>query len=288
MNEGKSIVSLGDLSKPATVLIEKISDAVGALFRPMQIRRVAKAEADAERIMAIAEIEITELHQRALARFISEEARKQENMESITAQALPQLEANAKPEMVDDDWLANFFEKCRIYSDQDMQTLWAKILAGEGNKPGSFSKRTVDLVATLDKSDASLFTTLCSYAWVIGKEVFLVVFDPDDQIYTSQGINFIRLTHLDDIGMISFNPLTGFRRTNLPKKFRVFYYGVPLETEMPESKPGELQVGHVLLTRVGQELAPICGSTPVPGFRDYAILQWEKDGLSLSSPSPAP
>ncbi len=39
-----SIINLGELSKPATVLIEKISDAVGGIFKPYQIIRAAKAE----------------------------------------------------------------------------------------------------------------------------------------------------------------------------------------------------------------------------------------------------
>ncbi len=31
------LAKLGDLTKPATVLIEKISDAVGGVFKPYQI-----------------------------------------------------------------------------------------------------------------------------------------------------------------------------------------------------------------------------------------------------------
>lgn len=56
MAEGDPIMNIGELSKPATILIEKVSDAVGGLLKPWQIRRVAKAEADAEKIKALAEI----------------------------------------------------------------------------------------------------------------------------------------------------------------------------------------------------------------------------------------
>ena len=44
-----SIIKAGDLSKPANTLIEKIADAVGGYFKPFQIKRVAKAEAEAEK-----------------------------------------------------------------------------------------------------------------------------------------------------------------------------------------------------------------------------------------------
>jgi len=61
MSASSSIVNLGELTKPATVLIEKISEAIGGIFRPHQIRRIAEAEAQADRIKALSQIEITEL-----------------------------------------------------------------------------------------------------------------------------------------------------------------------------------------------------------------------------------
>ena len=62
----------------------------------------------------------------------------------------------------------------------------------------------------------------------------------------------------------------------LPKSFALHYYRQPLMLEMPKDKDNELNVGRVLLTRIGKELAPICGSTPVEGFWDYVRDQWKK------------
>lgn len=61
MNDSKSIINFGDLSKPANTLINKISDAIGGIFKPQQIRRVAQAEAEAEKIRAVGRIEVNEL-----------------------------------------------------------------------------------------------------------------------------------------------------------------------------------------------------------------------------------
>ena len=52
---------------------------------------------------------------------------------------------DSKPENVEDDWLTHFFDKSCLISDKGMQNIWANILAGESNQPGSFSKRTADL-----------------------------------------------------------------------------------------------------------------------------------------------
>ena len=171
MTDGTSLVNIGELSKPATVLIEKISDAVGGIAKPWQIRRVAKAEAEADKIKAIAHIEIDELQKRALQRFVVEEAKKQSNIEEITAKALPQVKDEAQPENIEDDWITNFFDKCRLISNDEMQILWSKVLAGEANSPGTYSKRTVNFLGSLDKSDAFLFQSLCGFAWAMGNVV---------------------------------------------------------------------------------------------------------------------
>ncbi len=273
-----SLVNLGDLSKPATVLIEKISNAVGGIWKPYQIVRVAKAEAEANRIQAESQIQVTDLHRRAMRRFLEEEAKKQSNMEAITQKALPLLEENSNPQNVADDWITDFFEKSRIVSDEEMQQLWSRILAGEANAPGAFAKRTVNLVADLDKGDAELFTRLCGFCWMIGQPDPLV-FDVRGEIYNRYSINFDSLAHLESLGLIQFESLTGFRRVNLPKTLAVSYYGTPTNLTFRAEIDNELPVGVVLLTRAGQQLALVCGSTPVEGFFDFVYDRWAGQSL---------
>lgn len=285
MSEGNSLINLGDISKPATVLIEKVSGALGGYFKPYQIKRVAKAEAEAEIIKAQAQIEVPDLQRRALGRFVAEEAKRQDNIEKITEKAIPQLEDSAKPQDVEDDWITNFFDKCRIISDGEMQFLWAKVLSGEANSPGSFSKRTVNFLGSLDKADAHLFTSLCGFGWFIG-EVAPLILNVQDSIYDNKGINFKSLTHLDDIGLLSFNHISGFKRLGFPKRITIFYYGTPLNLEFQAPENNGLEMGKVLLSKTGQQLSKICGSKPVDGFIDYVIEWWVKKGIVLSSPYP--
>ena len=167
--------NIGELTKPATVLIEKISDAIGGIFRPGQIRRVADADAHALRVTGAAKIEISDLERRAIQRFASEEANKQSNIESITQKALPRLKPDAETEKVERDWIVDFFDKCRLISDEEMQHLWAEVLAGEGNSPGQFSKRTVSVLASLDKKDAMAFGTLCRFTGTLERVMHFVL-----------------------------------------------------------------------------------------------------------------
>jgi len=286
MSSENSIVNLGDISKPATVLIERISDAVGGIFKPYQMRRVAQAEADAKKIQAAGEIKVTELQRRAMYRFLQEEAKRQENIESITAKALPELSADAKPEQVTNDWITDFFDKCRLISDLDMQQLWAKVLAGEANKPGKYSKRTLSLLSSLDKSDAELFTKLCSFAWSIEKvgSIVPLVYDYRNEVYSKGEISCLDLIHLSDIGLIRFEGLAGgFRRLGIDKKSLVCYYGKQVKAliHFPKPKGNALHWGQVSFSKAGEQLASICSPKPQEGFVDYVFGEWRKQGLTV-------
>ena len=281
-----SLINLGDLSKPADTLIKKVSKAVGGIFAPFQIKRVAEAEAEAtiikarseteaSKIRTQSEIEEVELRQRTIHRLIAEETQRQKNMEDITAEALPYLNEDANPDDMYDDWIANFFDKCRIVSDDQMQSLWSRILAGEANAPDTYSKRTVNFVSELDKSDVDLFTKLCGFCWDIGYVVPLV-FNFDVEIYNRNGIDFDVLRHLESIGLIQWEPAGHYEEDKLPRIINACYYDRWLRLEVPSHHYNYLEVGKVLLTKVGEELAPICGSQPVEGFYEYVKEQWKE------------
>jgi Protein of unknown function (DUF2806). len=273
-DKSTSLVNLDELSKPANTLIEKVSSAIGGVFEPWQIKRVAKAKAEAGLIKAQSEIEITELHRRALHRFVEEEATRQENMEEITKKSIPHLNDNSNPENMEDDWVTNFFDKSRIVSDDEMQDIWAQVLAGEANAAGSYSKRTVNLLGDLDKRDAELFQTLCRFGWQLGAFTPLI-FDNKAKIYNDLGINFNSLSHLDSLGLIQFNAVSGYNRLQLPKHFAAVYCGQLLPLTMSQEKDNEISIGQVILTQTGQELVQVIKAPCVEGFYDYVKEKWE-------------
>lgn len=285
MSNGKSLIYLGDLSKPATVLVEKVCNAVGVLYEPRRIRKRAEAEAEAEKIKALASIELDELQQRAIDRFVHQEARKQENIEAITAQAAASLGEDAKVEELEEDWVAHFFKNCDAVSDKEMQSLWSRLLTSEATMPGTFSKRTVDFVASMDKRDAQLFTEFCQFCWYMGN-VIPLIFDEMNDIFKKKGINFDSLKHLDTIGLISFNSITGYRRMGFGKTVVMHYFSMPTQIEFNKGSDNEISLGKALLTQAGQELAPICGAQRNEEFYEYVIDHLYKQGLILSTPLP--
>lgn len=282
VSDNNSIINLGDLAKPATVLIEKVSNAVGVLYEPRRIRKKAEADAEAEKIKVLAGIELNEIQQRGIERLVHQEARKQENIESITAQAVSQLEDSAKTESLDEDWVAHFFDKCDKVSDKEMQSLWSNLLVKEATTPGTCSKRTVDLVASMDKKDAELFTKFCQFVWMLGQPHPLI-FDLENDVYKKQGINFGALKHLDTIGLISFESLSGYRRAQLPKQAVFSYFGHPTLFEFKKDNGNEVSIGKALFTQAGSELVSICGADRNQEFYEYSISELMEQGIILSS-----
>lgn len=273
MEPSNPIINIGELAKPATVLIEKVSDAVGCLYEPTKIRRIATAEAEAARIRAESEIQITDLERRAAQRWLKEEAKHQKNMEDVTAKAIPLLNEDADPDAMEDDWIANLFAKLRHVSDSEMQDLWARVLAGEASFAGSFSKRTVNLLTDLERSDAELFTNLCRFVWRIGKEVIPLVLHAEGDIYKRYGIDFDALSHLDSIGLVRFRS-SGFGHIVDSYECIALYYGKPLLLKVPEVTYRQIDTGTTIFTKSGKELAQICSSEPVDGFLEYVRGNW--------------
>ena len=124
MTTGNSLINLGDLSQPVTVLIEKISNAIGIIYEPTKIRRNAKAEADANRTIVLADLNLqSEVEHRAMQRMLVQETRKQNNIENIIQNTVEELLDDAQVENLDEDWLANFFDRCENISNKTMQTM---------------------------------------------------------------------------------------------------------------------------------------------------------------------
>ena len=274
-----SLISTEGLTKPATVLIEKVSDAVGALWEPRQIRRVAQAQADAAMTLAKADIEINEVQRRAAQRFVDEETRKQLNMETILNTAIPDINANAPTEDVEGDWITNFFDKCRSVSDNEMQLLWSRILSGEANAPGSFSRKTVNLVADLDRASAKQFHTLCGFGWQFGNVFSPLIFDFRDQIYNQRGIGLFSLGELDAIGLVQIGITTGFQLQELPKRVTAGYQDRTIQLELPKDTDNTLKVGKVLLTPSGLQLSRIVNPDRIDGFFEYIYDRWAGESL---------
>lgn len=291
MGEPGTVMNIGDLAKPVETLLLMVRDAFGGAVRPWQITRVARAEAERIKILSEAEaqaeitraavgFEITARQRRAMERHFVEESMHQENMEEITRKALPGVQESARPEEIERDWLVHFYDRCRLTSDEEMQTLWARVLSGQANAPGSYSKRTVEILAVMEKQDAELFRQLCGFSVSLGPP-YPLIYDDTDAVYVDHGIHFDSLSHLESLGLIQYDNIKVFYVGLREHEGNIMYFGVPVWMSLGKQDGSRFEIGRVKLTRAGVELANACEPGPVNGFVDYLREKWKELGYRV-------
>ncbi len=253
-------------SKSAHALFEMVGKAIGWTLEPHRVESLAKAKVVGE---AKGTIEAIELFKEAGLRFQAELVMQQHTLVDVANRALPLLKNDSRPNEMNLDWIRNFYDKCRLTSDEDMKNLWAKILAEEANHPGAFSKRTVNLVAELDKIDAENFTKAGSFI-IEMEEPILYVRNAYATFYNRAGITQTVLLRLQDAGLLSSDGFNGFslHKPGHEVLFKYFDKRVKfVSTGGTHSKHFDFSV--FMLTTAGKELFPICGAMEDPGFLPF-------------------
>ena len=216
----------------------------------MQIIAAAQAEARSKLISPQAalqgEVTIGELIEQ---RVQFQEEKRLANIGSVVAQAAQELgDREVQDHEVDHDWTARFFNDVQDVSSEDMQRLWAKVLAGEVERPGQFSLRTLDTLYNMSVGEAKLFTEACNY---VAAERMIIY--TDDMHVMGNNLHFGNILKLAELGLIIWSPdLTYIRHWNNPN--RMTFHKGHLSFQ---SLPGALSTTSwpiVRLTTVGREL----------------------------------
>lgn len=220
------------------------------------------------------------------------------NLAKILQKAALQLNEGATPARITDDWIANFKDKARTCSDEQMAELWAQLLAGEANDPGSYSRKAVNILADLQKEDAELFSTISRYRLISFNPFanllvegspaaplsrfntpreypMLGIMDIQHQIYTDNDINFQALVHLAGLGLINLQP-TGIQIS--PKA--AYRCGGRILVLLGENP---IPLGIAQYTTAGAQLSQLCSPLETPnGFPEYLADFWQSHGITVS------
>jgi hypothetical protein len=256
------------LSKPLTKLIETVGGAVGVLYEPIRIVKKAEAESKAGIIKAKASADEQDLIEyRASERMEWKELRRQRNIESIAKIAYEQLPEEVSEEKVDEDWTVQFFNLSQDISNEEMQIIWGKILAGEVAKPGSYSLITINTLKMLRQQDATLFKRLANFLWS-GRYIFL----HSESTYTyikSQGIIWPDFLHLETLGLLNLH----INWTIRPKEGLIFTYFNQRYNIINDGENERYLSGHQF-TQAGIELLTLCDKGPDEEYISSLIVSY--------------
>lgn len=151
------------------------------------------------------------------------------------------------------DWFVRFFEAVGNISDEKMQELWAKILAGEISKPKSYSLKTIDVLRNIDKQDAELFVKICSCSFPMEeKRVFL----PNDVVYLrNHNIQYADIMRLSEYGLIFNNGRISYNK-NIDRNPSLLFLNRELVMIISSysGRKEEISIDQFPFTVVGSEL----------------------------------
>lgn len=106
----------------------------------------------------------TLIEDRTAKRARVEQIRRQSNIEAIMQKTLAYCENFEISQRTDLDWFGRYIALSEGVSNSTMQDLWAKILAGELTKPGTFSYKALKVFRDMSIYDAKQFAKACSLA----------------------------------------------------------------------------------------------------------------------------
>ena len=269
------------LVEPGMKLMELVGNAIGTVYAPVHERKMADAEAykiktiseavnEASLIpltyekdgISINTTDINDLYRRAELREIQQKIREQKNIEAVIGYAQRELlDAPKVPNTpVDDDWMDRLLNNAKEVSSATMQFIWGRILAGEVVAPGSFSKRTLDIIRNLSQKEAATFQKIIPFVVHADGDLFIT---NESDIYEKYGITFEDLILLDECGLLSSAGLVSLTQTlNGAPGLLIYTAKQLLSLDGAQSYPAKFTYGIHSLTSAGKELFQILEYVP--------------------------
>ena len=269
-------------------LIDVVSKGIGTIYKPRAIRKGAEAEAYKNEVLAKAQAKKTliegeakiDLLERAKERLVNQELHRQMNLEGIADKSIKYLDQNVADQPVDEDWRIRFFNKAQDISSDEMQEIWAKILAGEVSHPGKVSLRTLEILSNISKTEATIFQVACSLAtsksfiWKIGRR----------EAFDEFGLSYGDLMLLREAGLIhDSDNLIKIYRVTPPTNFVLIFIGEELyqfsNPAIPDLK--EFKFNQIAFTNSGTELCSLIKVNSNNDFHKTIYDQRISEGLKL-------
>lgn len=296
-------------------LVETLSKGAGTLTKPWQIRRDAIANADAQRIMRLAEekarqeielvrsgeltigsnyklisaTETTSAKETELIEAVAEDyiaamragrvspsdliaLEHQINLEQISRIALEEAAkmegASADKEPIDKDWFSQWRNRAKDVSDEEMQRLWAKALAGEAQRKGSFSIHSLDFLSRMSREDAELIGKLGQFA--LGGDFILKINSSVPAAVLAAGVTFEDLLKLEALGVLigASTGIGGVSKNFTSQDFngrKVFVIGMGdnlLIVNPNDQSRASISLECFAITFLGQELLKLAAASP--------------------------
>ena len=292
---------LVDLAKvlvsPCEKLMTIVSGAIGTVYEPRHIRKIADARAYeistvGQAMREVADIKTTyengevslftedfqRLMERTQTRMALQEITKQYNVECVADKAYELLEHenHVTDEPVDKDWINRFFNLAGDISNSEMQDVWARILSGEIKQPGSFSMRTLETIRNISSEEAQAFQSIIPLVIHSAGDYFIL---SDNELLKKYDSSYPDVMLMDECGFMDSSGTLSINISvskELPTYLLFDKYVIVLNGKKEEAE--KVSLGVHTLTRAGREIFNILiHETSETYVRDVCKYIFEKN-----------
>lgn len=213
-----SLIDFKEISESFKYLLDKLEKFGFYLVNP----KGSEKEAIESIIRTIEASDIEPIKKAAMIRESRSIIRKYKNKNDIYKIALEELSKMPEQvsvdniEKVDDEWLSRFSENAQHVSNEEVQIIWGKILAEEMRDPNTIPKSLIHSLSITDRHQAELFSILCAHTVHLENNKIYTYcdYERNKQYWIDLGLNFTELMNLQEIGLITYNPLKYYSTYN--------------------------------------------------------------------------
>ncbi len=207
----------------------------------------------------------------------AETNRKVNNFLSVAEKASKYVDQSKEFSVKDDnDVFWGLLEHSKTISNEEVQDLVAKIIAGEYNSPGGCSMSTLHVLKSLSKKELDNFAFFASF-YLPGQGFFREFFDMKEKtlsVRTKLNISYADFLELQNLSLIQSGDFTISVNLKKDSKFAISYYDEKLIFKATKDFEKWNFPTCYELTKAGKEILQHLSTTKSDDFRD-----WLKDIL---------
>ena len=243
-------------------------------------------DADTQRfISAEGDLNEEKIVDMAYRNVIAEEIKKQINLHDVLLRAEQILEEKGDGRVNDDPIDPDWFEGYRGFAEkaqrEEMKDMWAKVLAGEAENPGTFSLRTFQLIQNLTAREAELICKCLS----LRSHNFIVLTQKGGNLGLKGFLDYGEVLELESIGVISGDGGNIARTIPIKANDSLAFINNDkvMVVENGSSEEKEISCNILMLTGIGQNLADIHDEIKANSeYLKKVGLFWESKGFQVA------
>ena len=193
MSDIKDLLGIGKI-------LDVLANGCDWFAKPCQIKRIATAERECKALDFEQNMKL-QLKQAVVDNAICDlksirQQRQLDNVADVMSYAVQDLKLieHVSETPVDVDWASRFFDYAKDCSDEKIKILWGKILAGETASPGTYNKRTLNVLHDIEPIEAQYFIEICPLVF----DYYVI-----DSIFINKTFSYDKMLSLMECGLFA-------------------------------------------------------------------------------------